>query len=135
MSPPLISEYKKSFAARRLLQTFFGGPNLWAHPVLIVIQIVLFSLPAILLSVVDLAEATRDLKWRAFVVTVSMILMEFFLNFLFFLLKRGHQNIAPTKSLHNLLEEEDEVRRTFVYVSFELINKCLLCCRMNMKGC
>ncbi|CAG7834181.1 unnamed protein product [Allacma fusca] len=108
MSPPLISDYKRFFAVKRVCQTFFGGPKLFSHPIPIVVQVFLFTLPALILSIVDLVELSQDFQWRAIVVGVTLTLTDFFINFFSFLLKRGHQNIAPSDSTHHFLEEEDQ---------------------------
>lgn len=96
MAPPLISEYKLTFVLKRLLETFVGGLRLCSPVSFVVIQILLFSTPALLVSVVNLAAGGSSTEWKSAIILTSSFLFDFFLSLVILLLKRGRSNIVQS---------------------------------------
>lgn len=95
MSPPLISDYKKSFTAKRLSETFLGGPRLFfAPPVYIVLQIGLFTIPAIIVSVINLSVPNWEIHWKAIVIGLSVLVTDLSLALGLSFLKRVKRSVA-----------------------------------------
>lgn len=96
MAPPLISEYKQSFVFKRLFETFLGGPRLFSPLSFVAIQILLYSIPAFVVSLVHFLFTGLGLQWKCVVTGVGMCLIDTVLALIILLLKKGRSNVVQS---------------------------------------
>lgn len=97
MSPPIITPYKKRFIVKRVCSTFTGGPKFVPSLSLVVIQFVLYIIPAVILCVVNVLQI-EDLswKWKGILTGVGIFLTDVTLSFLIWIVKqRKDSNVNP----------------------------------------
>jgi hypothetical protein len=124
MSPPFISDYKKAFTLKRLVETLLG-PKLFAPPVLILIQVLIFSQPIILFLALSLSltNPSANVFWTSLLIGLSICFADTLLSFTIYALKRGGQerDVGPSPILRrtsSFLAQEDQVSSHSHHLTF-----------------
>jgi hypothetical protein len=109
MSPPLIPDYKKTFILKQFVQTCLGGVKLFSPFPFIIIQIILFVIPAIVVTLVNFGDSGG--KVRAIITGCSVFLVDFSLFLGILLLKRGRNqnNVTPVESIESTNGDNGEI--------------------------
>ncbi|XP_067119884.1 pecanex-like protein 4 [Centruroides vittatus] len=113
MSTPLISEYKRPFIVRRLLQTFLGGPKIklgFKAPVYIyIIHIVLFLIPWILAEsitpFVDNEEVNITIAMYIYGSVIGALVL--LIQFLNYFAQRETSVVSKINKTNHLLEDDE----------------------------
>jgi len=102
MSPPFIPDYKKCFIAKQFLQTCLGGLKLFSPAPFIIIQVILFSVPLIVIVPV-IFFGTAAVRVKAIVTGCSIFLIDFCLSMGIHFLKRvrSQNNVTPSEGIEN----------------------------------
>lgn len=128
MGPPLLSDYKKAFAGKRLCQNLFGGPRFISVPFpYVLIQFFLFILPSLIIYGIEFIKIEGIRKVLIFGST--LFFLDVGISILTLFLKRERNVVRPRTRIksqeQNLFAEEDTVSWE-KFIMFELTKFVLL---------